>query len=98
MANAFTETTKLSVDMVADLQQIANTIRGLSIDAIEAAGCGHPGLPLGCAEIGAYLFRVGLNYNSSAPKWINRDAFILSAGMVRCCITAVCIWQVMKLV
>lgn len=63
-----------------ELAQIANTVRGLSIDAIEEAGCGHPGLPMGCAEIGAYLFRVGLRYNPEQPRWINRDAFILSAG------------------
>ena len=62
------------------LTTIANTIRGLSIDAIEQAGCGHPGLPLGCAEIGAYLFSEGLKFNPKNPNWINRDRFILSAG------------------
>jgi len=50
------------------------------MDAVEQAGCGHPGLPLGCAEIGAYLFAKALRYNPRNPKWINRDRFILSAG------------------
>ena len=45
------------------LQLVANTIRGLSIDAIELANSGHPGLPLGCAEIMAYLYGYELNYN-----------------------------------
>ena len=66
--------------MTNNIQSIANTIRGLSIDAIEAAGCGHPGLPLGCADITAVLFSQILNYNPKDPQWINRDRFVLSAG------------------
>lgn len=62
------------------LIKTANTIRQLSIDAIEKANSGHPGLPMGCAEIGAYLFGVGLNHNPKNPEWINRDRFVLSAG------------------
>ncbi len=62
------------------LQLTANTIRALSIDAIAAANSGHPGLPLGCAELGAYLYGKGLNHNPKEPNWINRDRFILSAG------------------
>ena len=61
-------------------QEIANTIRGLSMDAIEAANSGHPGLPLGCAEIMAYLYAHELRYNPVDPDWMNRDRFILSAG------------------
>lgn len=68
---------KINEDM---LTQIANTIRGLSMDAIEAANSGHPGLPLGCAEIMAYLYGHELRYNSNDSQWINRDRFILSAG------------------
>ena len=45
--------TDLPLDILND---IAKTVRGLSMDGVEAAGCGHPGLPLGCAEIGAVLF------------------------------------------
>lgn len=50
------------------------------MDAIEKAGCGHPGLPLGCAEIAAYLYGTGLNQNPKNPNWKGRDRFILSAG------------------
>lgn len=62
------------------LPQAARDARGLAIDAISACHSGHLGLPLGCAEIGAALFGSVLNYNPRAPKWINRDRFILSAG------------------
>ena len=60
--------------------KIANTIRSLSMDAVQKADSGHPGLPMGCAELGAYLFASALRYNPKDPKWINRDRFILSAG------------------
>ena len=62
------------------LNLIANTIRGLSIDAIDKANSGHPGLPLGCAEIFTYLYAHELKYNINDPDWLNRDRFILSAG------------------
>ncbi|KPK33619.1 MAG: transketolase [Chlamydiae bacterium SM23_39] len=62
------------------LKKIANTIRQLSIEAIERAKSGHPGLPLGCAEIGAYLYGVALNHYPKNPTFPNRDIFILSAG------------------
>ncbi|MEC7838901.1 MAG: transketolase [Chlamydiota bacterium] len=58
----------------------ANAIRVLSMDAVQKANSGHPGLPLGCAEIGAYLYGHVLNHNPTNPKWLNRDRFILSAG------------------
>ena len=66
--------------MINILKQIANTIRGLSIDAINQANSGHPGLPMGCADLGALLYSEVLNHNPSNPKWINRDQFVLSAG------------------
>ena len=80
--------TKLGVDsprvINTDLlTRSANEARGLAIDAVHACSSGHLGLPLGCAEIGAILFgdaSNGLNYNPDAPKWLNRDRFILSAG------------------
>lgn len=62
------------------LALIAKTIRQLSIDAVENANSGHPGLPLGCAEIGAYLYSRHLKINPQNPLWLNRDKFILSAG------------------
>jgi len=62
------------------LQKIANTIRSLTMDAVERAGSGHPGLPMGCAELGAYLFAKFLRYNPSDPEWLERDRLILSAG------------------
>ncbi len=62
------------------LKKVANIARGLSADAVEKAQSGHPGLPLGCAEIGAVLYGEVLNYNPKDPDWINRDRLILSAG------------------
>ncbi|MDD5014962.1 MAG: transketolase, partial [Atribacterota bacterium] len=60
--------------------KIANIVRGLAVDMIEKANSGHPGLPLGCAEIGAILFGDVLKYDSSVPDWPDRDRFVLSAG------------------
>ena len=65
---------------ISQLSQAANEARGLAMDAIHACSSGHLGLPLGCAEIGAVLFGESLNYYPDAPKWLNRDRFILSAG------------------
>lgn len=62
------------------LKNIANIVRGLSADAVEKANSGHPGLPLGCAEIGAVLFGETMNYYPKVPNWINRDRLVLSAG------------------
>jgi transketolase len=60
--------------------RIANTIRSLALDAIDQAKSGHPGLPLGCGEIFAYLYGSFLRVLPEAPEWLNRDRFILSAG------------------
>ena len=62
------------------LAEVAKTIRQLSLDAVQKANSGHPGLPLGCAEIGAFLYGYWLKQNPSDYKWLNRDRFILSAG------------------
>jgi transketolase len=67
-------------ELKKNLAKIANTIRGLSMDGVQKANSGHPGLPMGCAEIGAYLYGHFMKYNPKNPKWINRDRFILSAG------------------
>lgn len=62
------------------LQRAAVEARGLAIDAVHACSSGHLGLPLGCADLGAVLFGEALRFNPAAPKWLNRDRFILSAG------------------
>lgn len=67
-------------DLKKQLAKIAGTIRGLSIDAVQKANSGHPGLPMGCAELGAFLYGVFLRHNPKNSKWINRDRLILSAG------------------
>jgi len=64
----------------AILAKAANEARGLSMDAVHACNSGHLGLPLGCAEIGSVLFGESLRHCPDAPKWLNRDRFILSAG------------------
>jgi len=62
------------------LQKVAHTVRALSADAIEKQKSGHPGLPLGAAEIGSFLFAKVLRHNPRNPNWVGRDRFILSAG------------------
>ena len=62
------------------LSTAATEARGLAMDAVHACNSGHLGLPLGCAEIGAVLFGESMNFNPDAPRWLNRDRFILSAG------------------
>lgn len=62
------------------LQKIANTIRHLTMDAVERAGSGHPGMPMGCAELGAYLFGEFLRFDPAYPNWPHRDRLILSVG------------------
>jgi len=70
----------LDPDLKQMMMKIANTIRGLTMDAVQKADSGHPGLPMGCAEIGAYLYGYYLRQNPKDSKWVNRDHFILSAG------------------
>lgn len=67
-------------DLKKQLAKIAGTIRGLSMDAVQKANSGHPGMPMGCAELGAFLYGVHLHHNPRNPKWLNRDRFVLSAG------------------
>ncbi len=62
------------------LQKAANEARGLAMDAVHKCNSGHLGLPLGAAEVGAVLFGSSLQCDPAAPKWLNRDRFILSAG------------------
>ncbi|MFP4352606.1 MAG: transketolase [Puniceicoccaceae bacterium] len=62
------------------LSRAATEARGLAIDAVHACSSGHLGLPLGAAEMGAYLFSDGLSLDPAHPRWLNRDRFVLSAG------------------
>ena len=61
-------------------KDLANAIRFLSIDAVEKANSGHPGLPMGMADVATILFKYYLKFNPKNPNWINRDRFVLSAG------------------
>lgn len=61
-------------------QRMANAIRFLAIDAVEQANSGHPGLPMGAADIATVLFTQFLKFDPTAPDWADRDRFILSAG------------------
>ncbi len=59
---------------------LANCIRFLSIDAVQKANSGHPGMPMGMADVATVLFKNFLRFNSKNPDWLNRDRFVLSAG------------------
>src|SRR5246127_3475931 len=66
--------------MNAEIRGLANAIRALSMDAVEAAKSGHPGLPLGMADVATVLFKHFLKFDAAQPHWPNRDRFVLSAG------------------
>ena len=66
--------------MKTKVDQLANAIRFLSIDAVQKANSGHPGMPMGMADVATVLFKFHLRFNPKNPSWINRDRFILSAG------------------
>src|SRR3954463_11231286 len=59
---------------------MANAIRALAMDAVEAAKSGHPGMPMGMADVATVLFTRFLKFDASAPRWPDRDRFVLSAG------------------
>ncbi len=61
-------------------KELANAIRFLSIDAVQKANSGHPGMPMGMADVATILFKYFLKFDPRNPNWINRDRFILSAG------------------
>ncbi len=71
---------KTHVPDLTALSAVANSVRSLTMDAVEKAKSGHPGLPMGCAELGALLYGEVLNHLPQEPRWINRDRFVLSAG------------------
>ncbi len=64
----------------APLKDMANAIRALSMDAVQAANSGHPGMPMGMADVATVLFSEVLKFDAADPAWPNRDRFVLSAG------------------
>jgi len=66
--------------MTVDHKDLANAIRALSMDAVQAANSGHPGMPMGMADVATILFTRFLKYDPTAPDWPDRDRFVLSAG------------------
>ena len=65
---------------MSDKVNLADAVRALSMDAVQAAKCGHPGMPMGMAEIALVLWTKHLNHNPKNPEWFNRDRFVLSNG------------------
>ena len=66
--------------MSVKFNQLSNAIRFLSVDAVQKANSGHPGMPMGMADVATTLFKYHLRFNPKNPEWINRDRFVLSAG------------------
>ena len=71
--------TKVSAPMTSHTD-LANAIRFLSMDAVQAANSGHPGMPMGMADVATVLFTKFLKFDAKAPEWQDRDRFVLSAG------------------
>src|SRR6516165_1797992 len=63
-----------------EVRRLANAIRAFAMDAVEAAKSGHPGLPMGMADIATVLFSRFLKFDPADPHWPDRDRFVLSAG------------------
>ena len=77
--------------MTVSDQQMANAIRALAMDAVQAANSGHPGMPMGMADVATVLYSKFLKFDPQAPDWTDRDRFILSAGTGRCLLMRPCI-------
>ena len=63
-----------------ELSAMANAIRALSMDAVQAANSGHPGMPMGMADVATVLWSRHMKFDPAAPGWADRDRFVLSAG------------------
>ena len=74
------QTTAADKASAPSFKDIANAIRALSMDAVQAANSGHPGMPMGMADVAAVLFTEALKFDATDPHWPNRDRFVLSAG------------------
>jgi transketolase len=72
--------TSSGLTMTASHDQLANAIRALAMDAVEAANSGHPGMPMGMADVATVLFTRYLKFDPAEPGWADRDRFVLSAG------------------
>ena len=82
MYTLFLESDKIlyQIKQMSKSIDLANAIRVLSMDAVEKAKSGHPGMPMGMADIAEVLWRKHLKHNPNNPKWVNRDRFVLSNG------------------
>ncbi|MGH6947317.1 MAG: transketolase, partial [Kiloniellales bacterium] len=69
-----------SAAAAVDRREMANAIRALAMDAVEAAKSGHPGMPMGMADVATTLFSRFLKFDPARPDWPDRDRFVLSAG------------------
>ena len=70
---------------------MANALRALAMDAVQAANSGHPGMPMGMADVATVLFTDFLKFDPTAPDWADRDRSSCRPAMVRCCFTGFCI-------
>ena len=70
--------------------ELANAIRVLAMDAVQAAKSGHPGAPMGLADVAEVLWRDFLKHNPADPQWANRDALYCPMATAPCCYTRYC--------
>ena len=80
-----------SLSAAVPARTMANALRALAMDAVQAANSGHPGMPMGMADVATVLFTDFLKFDPTAPDWADRDRFIYRPAMVRCCFTGFCI-------
>jgi len=80
--------------MSSKQKNMANAIRALAMDAVQQANSGHPGMPMGMAEIAVGLWGTHLKHNPKNPLWMNRDRFVLQTVMALCCFMHYFTWRV----